>query len=111
MRPRAFVRAVPRTPMTVAFEEAGAPLAYGAVANISEGGACVWTSAHFDVGQRLSLRLSATREPQPLEAPAVVVWGAEDPLQAEHAHRYGLRWVEPSPGHRQQIRRLVDVSS
>jgi PilZ domain len=96
--------------MTVAFEENGGPAAYGAVANLSEGGACVWTAAHFVVGQWLSLRLSATPEPRPLEAPAIVVWGTEDHVQREHAHLYGLRWLQPSAGHRQQIRRLVGVS-
>jgi Tfp pilus assembly protein PilZ len=107
MRTRAFVRAVPRSPMTVAFEDAGEPFAYGAVANISEGGACVWTAAHFDVGQQLSLRLSAARQPQPFETPAAVVWGMEDPAREPHTHRYGLRWVEPSSNQQDHIRRLL----
>jgi len=111
MRPRAFARAVPQSPVTVAFEEGGEPTAYGAVANISEGGACVWTAARFDVGQRLSLRLSAAREPQPLEAPALVVWGAEDLSDAEHAQRYGLQWVQPSADCRLQLRRLAGLTS
>lgn len=107
MQRRAHVRAVPHTPMTVAFEEAGEPLAYGAVANISEGGACVWTSASFDVGQRLSLRLSASRRPQPLEAPAIVVWEAGEKNDDERSHRYGIRWVSPSTQYRSELRGLV----
>jgi hypothetical protein len=93
--------------MTVAFEEAGVPLAYGAVANISEGGACVWTAAHFDVGQGLSLQLSAARQTQPLESPAVVVWGAESPDEDPPNHRYGLQWVEPTPAYQSQLRQLL----
>ena len=106
MKDRAFVRAIPRTPMTVAFEEAGQPLAYGAIANISEGGACVWSAANFVVGQRLSLRLSAARRSQPLESPAVVVWetGEKDDPQT---HRYGIRWVAPSPEYRHELRQLL----
>ncbi len=106
MQDRAFVRAVPRTPMTVAFEETGQPLAYGAVANISEGGACVWSAANFAVGQRLSLRLSAARRPQPLEAPAVVMWGSREKDQP-HTHRYGLRWVAPTKEYQSDLRRLL----
>jgi len=108
MQDRAFVRAIPRTPMTVAFEEAGEPLAYGAVANISEGGACVWSAANFVVGQRLSLRLSAVRRPQPLEAPAVVMWETRE-KDEPHTHRYGLRWVAPTTEYRHELRQLLAI--
>lgn len=107
MRTRAYVRAVPRRPMSVAFEAAGEPLAYGAVANISEGGACVWTAAHFDVGQELSLQLSAARQTQPLESPAVVVWGAEGRDEDPHTHRYGLQWVGLTPAYQSRLRQLL----
>jgi hypothetical protein len=93
--------------MTVAFEEAGEPRAYGAVANISEGGACVWTAAHFDVGQHLSLRLSAARQKQPLEAPAVVIWGTASPDEGPQTHRYGLQWETPTPAYQGQLRQLL----
>jgi hypothetical protein len=111
MRTRAFVRATPRTPLTVAFERTGEPYAYGAVANISEGGACIWTAAQFGVGQELSIRLSAPRLLQPLQAPAEVVWGAEDVVPAGETHRYGLRWVDPSTTYQTGIRRLLSLSS
>ena len=110
MRTRAFVRAIPRSPMTVVFEDAG-ELAYGAVANISEGGVCVWTAAQFGVGRQVSLRLSAARQPQPLEAPALVVWDSGDAAREPQTHRYGLQWVEPTPAYRGQIRRLLSLSS
>jgi len=110
MRTRAFVRAVPQSPMTVAFEEAGEAFAYGAVANISEGGACIWTASQFDVGRELNLRLSAAPQPQPFEAPALVVWATTDPEKEPQTHRYGLQWVEPTSDHRSQIRRLLRLS-
>ena len=110
MRTRAFVRANPRSPVTVAFEEGGEPFAYGAVANVSEGGASVWTSIEFGAGRALTVRLSGARLPQPLEAPAVIVWGAEDRKQGARTHRYGLRWVEPTSTYRSGIRQLLSLS-
>jgi hypothetical protein len=92
--------------MTVAFETEGEPLAYGAVANISEGGACVWTAAEFDVGQQLHLSLSAPREVQPLEAAAVVIWGGESPENAD-TQRYGLQWAAPTPAYQSRLRKLL----
>ena len=110
MPTRVHVRAVPRTPMTVAFEkEAGVPLAYGAVANYSEGGACVWTAAHFEIGDRLNLRLSAVERTQPLECPAVILWELEETERAEGTHRYGVRWVAPSPRYRSELRALMEA--
>ena len=109
MQKRAYVRAVPRMPMTVAFEEAGEPLAYGAVANISEGGACVWTAANFDVGQSIRLLLSAARQPQPIEAPAMVVWEAGQKDKDSHTHRYGLRWLAPTKEYRSELQRLLST--
>ena len=110
MRTRAYVRATPRSPVTVAFETTGEPFAYGTVANISEGGAAVWTSVEFGVGRELCLHLSGARLKQPLEAPAVVVWGAEDRERALRTHRYGLRWLEPTSEYRSGIRQLLSLS-
>ena len=42
-------RIIPASPITVAIEEEARPVvAYGAVADISGNGACVWTAAHLD---------------------------------------------------------------
>ncbi len=96
--------------MTVAFEESGQPVAYGAVANLSEGGACVWTAAHFDVGQELSLRLSGAREPQPVESCGRVIWESAEATEGQEAHRYGLEWVTPSTEYRRQLRRMAGLA-
>ena len=109
MQSRAFVRAVPRSPMTVAFEDRGESFAYGAVANISEGGACVWTAARFGVGQMLDVHLSAASQPQPLAGPAVVVWGKDEASRERQTHRYGLRWVDPTPAYKGHIRSLLSL--
>ena len=86
------MRIVPRSPITVAIQDSGVPYAYGVVANISEGGACIWTDARLDPGRSLSLRLIFTRGSQPLEADGVVVWG--EPHPDAGSRRYGLRWKD-----------------
>ena len=109
MRTRAFVRATPRSPVSVAFEKAGEPHAYGTVANISDGGACVWTSAHLEVGQEVSLSLSGARQPQPLQVPAVIAWGGGASSRKRGTRRYGLQWSAPTPESRSGLRRLIGL--
>jgi hypothetical protein len=106
MRQRGAVRIVPRSPITVAVQEGGVPVAYGVVANISEAGACIWTDAGLLAGSPVNLRLSFPRESQPDDAEGVVVWG--DP--GSGTRRYGLRWTDPS-GARQARLSRVDAFS
>jgi Tfp pilus assembly protein PilZ len=91
MRDRGAVRVVPKNAVTVVIENQGYPLAYGVVANISDQGACVWTNGRFEVGEKVDLRLSFAREPQPFEATGHVVWG-EAAGEGQDAVRYGLQW-------------------
>ena len=109
MRTRAFVRAIPRSPVSIAFDQEGEPHAYGAVANISEGGACVWTEASLEVGQEVSLRLSGARRPQPLEVSALVAWTGGRSSRTPDTRRYGLQWMPPSEVSRAGVRRLIGV--
>jgi Tfp pilus assembly protein PilZ len=100
MRERQAVRFVPQRPVTVAIEKQGTPFAYGVVANISEGGACILTNARLAEGQRVQMRLSFSRQPQPVLAEGFVVWGAPRAGQVE-TRGYGLRWAgagSPVPG-------------
>ncbi len=94
MRQREAVRIVPRSPITVAIQDGGIPFAYGVVANISEGGACIWTDASLEPGRNVSLRLSFPRGSQPLDAEGVVVW--VKPRGDERSRRYGLQWRDRS---------------
>ena len=103
---RGSARIVPRSPITVAIEEDGVPKAYGAVANISEGGACIWTDAGLDSGAAVELRLSFPRGSQPLLAEGVVVWG--DPGRG--TRRFGLRWTDPADARRARVERCVSAS-
>jgi Tfp pilus assembly protein PilZ len=87
------------------------PFAYGVVANISEGGVCVWTNGRFKVGETLVLRLSFAREPQPYLASGVVVWGDKFPERGAGSDvRYGLQWgpVAAAPAH---LRGLITASA
>jgi hypothetical protein len=89
MRERNAHRVVPAKPVTVALEHPGKPRAYGVVANISECGGCVLTSATFDVGEEIVLTLSFPREPQPIETPGLIIWIGQGP---PGALQYGLKF-------------------
>ena len=91
MRERDAVRIVPRNPITVALQEASTPFAYGVVANISEGGACIWTNARLEPGRNVALRLSFPRGSQPIDAEGLVVWG-----RAERRGRGRRRPLRPA---------------
>jgi Tfp pilus assembly protein PilZ len=107
MRERASARFVPRRSITVAFEGRENPIAYGVVANVSEGGACVWTDARLDVGQELALSLSFAREPRAVPAECRVVWTA--PLTGSTGRRCGLEW-ETHGGEGELLRRMIAAS-
>ena len=110
MRERSAVRVIPRNAITVVIENEGLPLTYGVVANISEGGACVWTNGRFAVGESLHLRLSFAREPEPFEAAGVIVWGDVVP-QREQDIRYGLQWESAESPSRERLRSLISGSA
>ena len=95
MLERGSTRFVPRRSVTVAFESRQNPTAYGVVANLSKGGACVWTDARVEVGQHLRLALSFAREPVPVPTEGRVVWTG--PSNSTPGRRCGLEW-ETGPG-------------
>jgi hypothetical protein len=107
MRLRRTVRIVPRRPITVALQDAGAPFAYGVVANISAGGACIWTNARLDPGRSVALRLSFPKGSQPLDVDGVVVWGGPSVEAPPEGLRYGLQWLGETPSHQQRLARMI----
>jgi hypothetical protein len=90
MPERESLRFVPRRSVTVTFE-GPAPTRYGLISNISEGGACVWTDAALEVGQRLALSLSFARGLLPVPAEGRVIWTG--PESSDPGRRYGLQWA------------------
>jgi hypothetical protein len=91
MPERESLRFVPRRSVTVTFE-GPAKTRYGLISNIGEGGACVWTDAALEVGQRLALSLSLARGLLPVPAEGRVIWiGPEG--TAGPGRRYGLQWA------------------
>jgi Tfp pilus assembly protein PilZ len=108
MRHREAVRIVPRSPITVAIQDGGVPYAYGVVANISEGGACIWTDVSLEPGRDVSLRLSFPRGSQPLDARGLVVWC--EPRDGE-SRRYGLQWRDRSPARTARLKTVIATSS
>ena len=95
----------------MALLEAGAPYDYGVVANISEGGACIWTSARLEPGRRMALRLSFPKASQPLETDCVVVWSQWDGRPSSGGLRYGFRWSDETAGHRERLARMIAASA
>jgi len=110
MRQRSAVRIIPRSPITVALQEAGTPVAYGVVANISEGGACIWTNAHLEPGKSVHLRLSFPRGSQPVDAEGVVVWGRPQKEATAEGLRYGLQWSDQASGRKERLARMLKVA-
>jgi hypothetical protein len=96
MPPRTTARIVPPSPITVAIEEHDrlAVAAYGVIANISEGGGCIWTDGHLRIGGRLSLQVSFALPPEVHDVTGLVVWGqvCREAWRTE-IRRYGLQWV------------------
>ena len=111
MRERGAVRIVPRNPITVALQEASTPFAYGVVANISEGGACIWTNARLERGRNVALRLSFPRGSQPIDAEGLVVWVRPNAEGGAESVRYGLQWSVQTAGRRELLARMISASA
>jgi hypothetical protein len=108
MRERANTRFVPNRSVTVVFEGRDNTRAYGVVANISDGGACVWSDAHLKAGERVKLAVSFARASRPVPTGAQVVWTG--PGSKPGASRYGVRWDSETP-ETDDLRRLISESA
>ena len=109
MRERVSARFVPRRSVTVAFEGGQHPTAYGVVANLSQGGACVWTDARLDAGEHVRLSMSFAREPLPVPAEGQVVWSG--PMASSRGHRCGLRWDDTPGPDGERLRQMIAASA
>jgi hypothetical protein len=78
------------------------------IADISGGGACVWTDAALTVGRTLSFRISFPEPPDVHELVGVVVW-AEPPPESEGrgTHRSGIEWLGATRACRERLRELA----
>ena len=108
MRERANARFVPRRSVTVVFEGRDNTRAYGVVADLSEGGACVWSDAHLKPGQEVKLAVSFARASRPVAAEARVVWTG--PGSKPGASRYGVQW-DPQTPEAAYLRTLISESA
>jgi hypothetical protein len=108
MRERATTRFVPTRPVAVAIESQPRGTAYGVIADISEGGACLWTEAPLAVGQRLQLALSFPLAPHPVAAEGRVVWADGPPSVS--SPRCGLQWAADTLEVRARLRQLIAAS-
>lgn len=100
MHDRKAPRVRPRWAVTAAIGELD-QLAFGVVANISEGGACICTDRVLRVGGPLVVQLSFNGQDEPVPLDCHVVWCGEAPGST---YRYGVQWVHPAGS---QLRRLI----
>lgn len=90
MDKRTTVRFVPRRAVTALLEDQDlVPLALARVADISEGGICLWTDAEVRTGDLVILQLSFPEELRPFQAAGRVVW-----TRGEVGHgQCGVAWA------------------
>ena len=104
MKDRIAVRTVPPKPVTVIIETPELiPVAYAAVANISDAGACLWTAAGLRAGDRIILQMNFVGEEQPLQAAARVVWSD----WGDGGGRCGLQWAARSGPQHARLKSLI----
>jgi hypothetical protein len=79
MDKRTTVRFVPRRTVTALLEDQDlVPVALARVADISEGGVCLWTDAALRAGDLVILQLSFPEELRPFQAAGRVVWTRDE---------------------------------
>lgn len=106
--PRQHKRFVPTASLTVTVTERGLPVAYGVVANISEGGLCM-QSTSLESKSRHELILSFP-DGHVLEAGGSVAWGK--PLDREGKEAvYGVEFTELSDTNRAALAIAFETSS
>jgi len=112
-KPRQRARVVPPTPITVAIDDqaTGACLCYGVIANVSEGGACVWTNGQLETGARLLLRVSFAAPPEVHEVTGRVIWGHSNAepsaaLMSGALRRFGVAWQDAPPAYVDRLRQI-----
>jgi len=100
-------RVVPPSPITVAIEdETGHTVGYGALADVSGSGACLWTDAALTVGDSFLFRISFARPPDVHDVVGVVIWCDADPVEGG-ARRAGIEWLGATRLCRERIRQLA----
>jgi len=91
MDKRTTVRFVPRRAVTALLEDQDlVPVALARVADISEGGVCLWTDASVRAGDLLILQISFPEELRPFQAAGRVVWTRDE--GAGHG-QCGVAWA------------------
>jgi hypothetical protein len=108
MPERLTARVVPARPITAAIaEEDPHSVVYGVLANLSEGGACLWTDGYLRVGMHVRLQISFAHPAEMLELTGFVVWGQVWRDTTRETRKYGLEWQGTPLQARQRLRELA----
>jgi hypothetical protein len=107
--PRRQPRVVPAFPLSLAIRDSrGLCVGYGVVANVSQGGACVWTDGLLTGGGRLSFTLSFSHSDEVHEIEGTVVWEGHGEVMGDMpAHRVGVAWEGAGPACKERLRSLA----
>jgi hypothetical protein len=104
-------RFVTSHPITIAVEDAespGLPVSYGVIANISKGGACIWSDTRLAVDKPFRFRISFAQPAEVHEVTGVVVWAHETrDAPREQRCQYGVQWQGASRECRERLRDLA----
>jgi hypothetical protein len=107
MDKRNTVRFVPRRAVTALLEDQDlVPVALARVADISEGGVCLWTDAELHTGDLLILQLSFPQELRPFQAAGRVVWTRGDVGQSQ----CGVAWATTAGPQHARLSILIRAS-
>jgi Tfp pilus assembly protein PilZ len=107
MDKRTSVRIVPRRAVTALLEDQDlVPVALARVADISEGGVCLWTDADLHAGDLLILQLSFPGELRPFQAAGRVVWTREGGEGAQ----CGVAWAATAGPQHARLTILIRTS-
>jgi len=87
-------------------DEEGTTVGYGALADVSGSGACVWTDAPLTVGASFRFRISFARPPDVHDVVGVVAWCEPDPGDGV-VRRAGIEWLGATRSCRQRLRELA----
>jgi hypothetical protein len=108
MPERLTARIVPARPITVSVaEQDGRSVAHGILANLSEGGACLWTDGFLRLGMHLRLQISFAEPTELHEATGLVVWGQLCRGASGETRKYGLEWRGTPLYSRERLRELA----
>ena len=77
------------------------------LADVSDGGACLWTDGFLRLGLHLQLQISFAHSSEMHEATGLIVWGQMCRATKGETRKYGLEWRGTELQSRERLRELA----